>query len=165
VLNVPPAEALVMIAVSMLVIGPAEEYLFRGFMYGGLLSMTKGKHWLPLAVVSSLLFAFSHGYYLLTYQEASPVFFIQIIAFGLGMCITYYWSGGNLVALAVIHGLIDVIGFLGVATSRTVALAAQSVFVAIGLVFLFLYVAKKITLKPMPPANELAPPQMPATTP
>jgi membrane protease YdiL (CAAX protease family) len=47
VLEIPPSAAWIMIAVSFLVIGPAEEYLFRGFMYGGLLSITKGKYWFP----------------------------------------------------------------------------------------------------------------------
>ena len=46
-LEISPSAALVMVAVSFLIIGPAEEFLFRGFMFGGLLSITKGRYWMP----------------------------------------------------------------------------------------------------------------------
>ena len=48
VLNVPSNVAWLMIPVSILVVGPAEEYLFRGFIYGGLLSISKGRYWIPV---------------------------------------------------------------------------------------------------------------------
>jgi membrane protease YdiL (CAAX protease family) len=149
VLEVSPLVAWIMIAVSMLVIGPAEEYLFRGFMYGGLLSISKGRYWLPLAVVSSVLFASAHAYYALTYGVASPVFFIQLVCFGVAMAITYKWSGGNLVAPAIVHGLNDAVGFLGVATTRQVGLIAQGIFLAVGFVFAVSYVLlKKVRMDP-----------------
>ncbi len=52
VLNVSPNVAWIFIAFSLLIVGPAEEYLFRGYMYGGMLSLSKGKYWLPLAILS-----------------------------------------------------------------------------------------------------------------
>jgi membrane protease YdiL (CAAX protease family) len=156
-LNVSPTVAWILIAVSMLVIGPAEEYLFRGFMYGGLLSISKGRHWLPLAIVSSVMFASAHAYYALTYGVASPVFFIQLITFGVAMAITYQWSGGNLLAPAVVHGLNDAIGFLGVATTRQIGLAAQGIFIAVGLVFAISYVLlKKVRINPNQISNNPA---------
>ena len=117
VLNVPSNVAWLMIPVSILVVGPAEEYLFRGFIYGGLLSISKGRYWILLAVVSSVMFASVHAYYALTYGIASVLPFIDLITFGLAMSITYYWSGGNILVLALIHGLYDATDFLGVATT------------------------------------------------
>ena len=126
-------------------------------MYGGLLSISKGRHWLPLAVVSSILFASAHAYYALTYGVASPVFFIQLITFGVAMAITYQWSGGNLLAIAVVHGLNDAIGFLGVATTRQIGLAAQGIFIAVGLVFAISYVLlKKVRINPNQISNNPA---------
>jgi membrane protease YdiL (CAAX protease family) len=148
-LDVSPTVALVMMGVAMLVVGPAEEYLFRGFLFGGLLSIFKGKHWFVLGIVSSLIFSLAHGYYAITYGVVSPIFYIQLTLFGMAMCLAYYWSGGNLVALAVIHGLSDAIGFLGVATTRTVGLTAQGIFLAVGLVFGVFYVLlKKVRINP-----------------
>ncbi len=149
VLQVPPNEAWILIVVSILVVGPAEEYLFRGFMYGGLLSISKGRYWLPLAIVSSLMFASVHAYYAVTYGIASALPFIDLVTFGVAMSITYYWSGGNILAPAVIHGLYDATGFLGVATTTNIGLAARFVLIAVGLVFAIFYVVmKKIRINP-----------------
>jgi membrane protease YdiL (CAAX protease family) len=118
-------------------------------MYGGLLSVSKGRYWLPLAIVSSVMFASAHAYYGLTYGAASPVFFIQLIAFGIAMAVTYQWSGGNLIAISVVHGLNDAIGFLGVATNRQIGLVAQGIFIGVGLVFAVSYVLlKKVRINP-----------------
>jgi membrane protease YdiL (CAAX protease family) len=140
VLQVSEEFALIMVGVSLVVIGPAEEYLFRGFVYGGLLSLFKNHHWFSLAFVSSLLFAGMHLYYATVYGLASLIMFADLITFGMAMAATYYITGGNLVAPALIHGSYDAIGFLGVATSDTVS-AFLRVFMllialAVGLVFL-----------------------------
>ncbi len=171
VLNVSPAAAWVFIAFSLLVVGPAEEYLFRGFMYGGMLSLTKGKYWFPLAIVSSLTFAAAHGYYAITYGVASPVFYIELVTFGVSMAIAYQWSGGNLLALAVVHGANDAIGFLSVATNATIAgvnvsRIAQGVFIAVGLVFTVTYVLKKkILINPTSTPDQQPQNQPPSPTP
>lgn len=159
VLNVPSNVAWAMIAVSLLVVGPAEEYLFRGFMYGGLLSISKGKHWLPLAIGSSFLFASVHAYYAVTYGVASIISFISIVAFSVAMSITYYWSGGNILVPALIHGVYDATGFLGVATSTNVGLAARGVLMFIGVVFAVIYLPKKIRISQAPIVPIKAPPQ------
>jgi len=160
VLNVPPAEAWVLIVVSFLVVGPAEEFLFRGFMFGGLLSIFKGKNWLALAFVSSLMFAAVHVYYAVTYEAASVVAFILLASFGFAMCIAYYWSDGNLLVLAMIHGAYDATGFLGVATTTQIGLYARGALIAVGLVFALVYLTKKLLVRypdqplPPPPENE-----------
>jgi len=162
VLEVPPNVAWIMIAVSFLVVGPAEEYLFRGFMFGGLLNISKGKHWLPLAVASSLMFASVHAYYAVTYGVTSAVPFIALTTFSIAMSITFYWTGGNLLVPAIIHGAYDATGFLGVATTTNIGLAARGILIAIGIAFAVAYLPKKIRLVspppplPSPPTSETA---------
>ncbi len=153
VLNVPPSEAWILIAVSFLVVGPAEEFLFRGFMFGGLLSIFKGKRWILLSVVSSLMFALVHAYYAVTYGVASAVPFIELVAFGVAMCITYYWSEGNILIPALIHGAYDATGFLGVATTSTIGLAARVALIAAGLVCAVIFLPRKIRMRPTSPED------------
>jgi len=148
VLDVPPNEAWVLIAVSILVVGPVEEFLFRGFMYGGLLNISKGKYWFPLAIGSSLMFSAVHAYYAVTYGVASVVPFIDLTAFGIAMCIAYYWSGGNLLMLALIHGAYDATGFLGVATTTNIGVAARFALILIGIICALIYLPRKIRLPP-----------------
>ena len=156
VLNIPPNVAWLMIPVSILVVGPAEEYLFRGFIYGGLLSISKGKYWVQLAAVSSVMFASVHAYYATTYGIASILPFIELITFGFAMSITYYWSGGNIVMLALIHGVYDATAFLGVATASQIGQAAQLAMVFVGIGFAAVYLPQKINMRQTP--NPQVPP-------
>jgi membrane protease YdiL (CAAX protease family) len=148
VLNVSPNIAWIMIALSLLVVGPAEEYIFRGFMYGGLLNMTKGRHWLPLALASSFLFTSVHAYYAITYEAASVIPFITITTFSIAMSITYYWSGGNLLVPALIHGLYDATGFLGIATTSEIGLYARGTLIFVGVLFALIFLLRKILINP-----------------
>lgn len=134
VLHVPQYVAWLMVFASFLVVGPAEEYLFRGFMYGGLLSLFKDRHWFSIALVSSLLFAAAHLYYAVVYGIASVVLFIDITTFGMAMAITYYLSGGNLFIPAMIHGAYDATGFLGIAVSPDVGVLLRGSMIAIGVI-------------------------------
>ena len=134
VLHVPQCVAWIMVFTSFLVVGPAEEYIFRGFIYGGLLSLFKDHHWLSLALVSSLLFAASHLYYAVVYGIASAILFIDVITFGIAMAMTYYLSGGNLLIPALIHGAYDATGFLGIAVSPAVGVLLRSSMIAIGII-------------------------------
>ncbi|MGD0645201.1 MAG: type II CAAX endopeptidase family protein [Candidatus Bathyarchaeia archaeon] len=159
VLNVSSKVAWLMIPVSIFVIGPAEEYLFRGFIYGGLLSISKGRYWIPLAVLSSVMFASVHAYYAVTYGVASALPFIEIITFGLAMSITYYWSSGNILVLALIHGTFDATAFLGVATTTQIGVTAELLMIFVGIGFAAVFLLKKITIPP--PPNPPAPPKTP----
>jgi membrane protease YdiL (CAAX protease family) len=121
-----------MMWVSMIVIGPAEEYLFRGFVYGGLLSLYHKQHWLGLALLSSLFFAIAHIYYAFAYGLASLVVFCDLMAFGMAMCFTYYFSGGNLIVPALLHGLYDAGGFLTVAVSPSAGTIFRGLMIVAG---------------------------------
>jgi uncharacterized protein len=133
VLQVSPSLALLMIFVSILIVGPAEEYLFRGFIYGGMLSLSGNKHWFSLAFLSSLVFAAAHLYYALTYGIASLVLFSELVCFGMAMAATYYLSGGNLLMPALIHGVYDATGFLSV-VSLDLAVTLREFMLILGLV-------------------------------
>jgi membrane protease YdiL (CAAX protease family) len=134
VLNVPPEFAWIMVWFSLLVVGPAEEYLFRGFIYGGLLSLFKDHHWLSLALISSILFAAAHLYYAFVYGVVSLVQFTDLAAFGMAMAATYYLSRGNLLVPAMIHGSYDATGFIGVATSLDVGILLRGSMILIGVI-------------------------------
>jgi len=133
VLQISPEFAWIMVAVSFLIIGPAEEYLFRGFIYGGLLDLFKGRHWIGLGFVSSVLFAVAHLYYAFVYGVASLVQFVDLMTFGMAMAATYYLSGGNLFAVALIHGAYDATGFIGVATSLGVGTLLRGLMILVGM--------------------------------
>ena len=53
VLNVSPEAAWIMVFGSILVIGPAEEYIFRGFVYGELLKILSSSPKLPVCCVAA----------------------------------------------------------------------------------------------------------------
>jgi membrane protease YdiL (CAAX protease family) len=133
VLHVPPEFAWIMVWLSLLVVGPAEEYLFRGFVYGGLLSLFRNRHWLILAFFSALLFPAAHLYYALVYGIASLALFAELLAIGTAFAATYYLSGGNLFIPVVLHGLYDASGFLTVALSPTIGLALRFAMMGTGI--------------------------------
>lgn len=134
VLHVQPEFAWIMAFISILIIGPAEEYLFRGFIYGGLLSIFKNHHWFDLAIVSSILFAAAHLYYAYVYGIDSLVQFTDIATFGMTMAMTYYLSGGNLFMPAMIHGVYDATGFIGIATTPGIGIILRNAMVLLGIV-------------------------------
>lgn len=156
VLNIPPEFAWVMVGVSMLVVGPVEEYLFRGFIYGGLLSLFKGRHWFSLAFVSSLLFAAAHLYYAIVYGITSLIPFTDLVTFGIAMAATFYLSGGNLLIPAIIHGAYDATGFIGVATSLEVGTFLREAMILIGIVVaIALFAQGRQKQKPTPSVGVL----------
>jgi hypothetical protein len=134
VLNVSPHVAWIMVVVSILVVGPAEEYLFRGFVFGALLDIFNNTHWLALALASSVLFAAVHLYYASTYGLASLIQFTELVTFGMAMASTYYFSKGNLFVPSLIHGVFDATGFIGVAVSLEVGASLRGLMILIGLI-------------------------------
>jgi len=145
-LQVSPNVAWLMVGVSFLIVGPAEEYLFRGFVFGGMLSFFRNRHWLTIAFISSIFFAIVHLYYAEVYQVASLVQFVDLVAFGMAMAATYYVSGGNLVVPTLIHGSFDATAFIGVATSATLGDQLRELMILIGVfVAIAIFVEKKMS--------------------
>lgn len=142
VLHVPRKLAWIMIFVSIVLIGPAEEYIFRGFVYGGLLKIYHNHHWIFLAFVSSVLFAVVHLYYLVVFGVASLILFAEIIMIGMAMGFTYYLTGGNLLIPALIHGAFDATGFAA-EISEGVGLALRFSLILIGLMVALMMYRKR----------------------
>jgi membrane protease YdiL (CAAX protease family) len=143
VLQVSPEIAWFMVAFSFLVVGPSEEYIFRGFVFGGLLNVFKGRHWLFLAFVSSIFFAGVHLYYAIVYGVASSIQFADLITFGMAMAATYYASGGNLLVPAIIHGAYDATAYIGVATSSGIGAQLREAMIVLGLIAAFFVFFRK----------------------
>ncbi|MFB3925851.1 MAG: lysostaphin resistance A-like protein [Syntrophales bacterium] len=137
VLRVSPDLAWMMVAASFLVIGPAEEYIFRGFVFGGLLRIYQNHHWLFLAFVSAALFAGAHLYYFLIYGMASLIPFVEIVAIGMAMAVTYYYSGGNLLIPALLHGAFDAAGFIASDISPQIGIALRQLMILTGVFVAF----------------------------
>ena len=156
VLNIPSGLAWVMVAGSLLIVGPAEEYIFRGFVFGGLLELFKNRHWLSLAFVSSLLFGGVHLYYAITYGIASLILFTDLVTFGMAMAITYYLSGGNLFAPSLIHGAYDATAFVGVATTQGTGTLLRGLMIVIGLVAGLVLLLERVRKKSSPPPDLIA---------
>ncbi|HZD42787.1 MAG TPA: CPBP family intramembrane glutamic endopeptidase [Methanomicrobiales archaeon] len=135
VLNVSADYAWIMVGVSLVVIGPVEEYLFRGFVYGGLLSLFHRHHWFVLAFASALLFGGAHLYYALVYGPASLIAFADLVTFGMAMAVTYYVTGGNLLAPALIHGTYDASAFVGIATVPALGTLLRMLMLLVGILF------------------------------
>ena len=127
-------------------------------MFGGMLSISKSRNWFWLAIASSIMFALVHGYYAVTYGVVSIVQFIELAVFGIAMCITYYWTDGNLLIPALIHGVHDATGFLAVATTTFIGSVARYAFVGVGLVFAVIYLPKKIRITSEPSPEKVPPP-------
>ncbi len=134
VLHVRPDMAWLMVAASFLLIGPAEEYIFRGFVFGGLLKLYQNRHWILLASISSVLFAAAHLYYLLIYGAASLVPFAEIVTIGMAMAATFYFSGGNLLIPAMLHGAFDAAGFIATDISPETGIVMRQLMIIAGLI-------------------------------
>jgi membrane protease YdiL (CAAX protease family) len=134
VLEVPRGFAWVMVVLSLVVVGPAEEYVFRGFMFGALLEIFRDRHWLIIALISSTLFSLVHLYYAIVYGLASLIQFTDLITFGMGMAATYHLSGGNLLVPSLIHGVYDATAFVGVATSVDVGARLREYMILMGII-------------------------------
>ncbi len=152
VLNIPPELALIMVWLSILIVGPAEEYLFRGFVFGGLLSLFKNRHWLTVAFLASILFAAVHLYYAFTYGIASIILFTDLVTFGMAMSATYYLSGGNLFIPAIIHGTYDATAFVGVAVSMDLGTRLRELMILIGIAAALILFLQRGREKPSAPA-------------
>lgn len=134
----------VMIILSFAVIGPSEEYIFRGFVFGGALRAFPKRHWFLLAILSSAVFSIAHFYYFLTFGAASGIIIPDIFAVGLALAAAYYYSGGNLLVPVFFHGLFDALGFLSSATGTNLGDNLRFFLVGIGIITALFLLAKSL---------------------
>ncbi len=107
--------AIILLVLTMiLIIGPSEEILFRGFMQKGLVRNI-GIKW--GIILTAFTFAMVHIFTIFSYLVVSPLLFliyflllfIPYFAISIMLCLLFHWRNENLIAVMVAHGLYDAI--------------------------------------------------------
>ncbi|MEM3385139.1 MAG: type II CAAX endopeptidase family protein [Candidatus Micrarchaeia archaeon] len=144
-LNISPEFAWYMIFFSFIIVGPFEEFLFRGFMFGTLKEVLGKIHWTYSALISSFIFTIIHFYYYMIFGNIALIQFAQLMMFSIGMCGAYYKSGGNLIIPALIHGAFDASSFLMIAIPNfLIGLNLKILLILVGIfVGVFYIIGKK----------------------
>ena len=97
----------VMAALSFLLVGVAEEIVFRGFLFNG---MKKTGSLTVAIIVSAVTFGMGHIVNLLTGHATMETLVQMIFAVAWGFLFTFaYLKGGSLLPCIAIHSLIDVL--------------------------------------------------------
>ncbi|MEJ2294002.1 MAG: CPBP family glutamic-type intramembrane protease [Candidatus Lokiarchaeota archaeon] len=114
--NADPLSLIFLIVTMILVIGTSEELLFRGFLQKGL-TRTIGNRWGIL--VTALIFSAIHliGIFLLILTPLAffisfLLSFLPYLAISLLLGLLFYWRKENLIAVAITHGVYDVLTIL-----------------------------------------------------
>lgn len=92
-----PAQLLILITFSMVLVGPVEELFFRGYVQKGLEdSLGRVKGW----ILASILFGLMHGFNIV--RAIAPT----LVA---GLFLGFIWQrlGRNTTAVAIMHGIYD----------------------------------------------------------
>jgi membrane protease YdiL (CAAX protease family) len=139
------------------VIGAFEETIFRGWIYGFWRGRTK--RWIAPAVGSSALFAGVHLYYGTTYGPAAPLIFPGLFLLGFAFAATYEASGGNLLVIALMHGVYDASAFLTLVDTN-LGLLVRYLPVLVGVVLILARLLAREAATGLPPISGV-PPAMP----
>jgi membrane protease YdiL (CAAX protease family) len=130
-------------------IGAVEEAIFRGWIFG--FWAARAGSWAVPAVWTSILFAGVHLYYGTTYGVVAPLLFPTLFLTGLAFAATFRSSGGNLVVVALLHGVYDASAFLTL-VNQDAGLALRYLTILLGaLVALVLWVRRS----PEPPLRRI----------
>jgi membrane protease YdiL (CAAX protease family) len=132
------------------VAGAFEEAIFRGWIFGFWRGRARG--WWGPAIGSSALFAGVHLYYGITYGPASPLVYPTLFLLGFAFAQTYRLSGGNLVVVALLHGVNDATVYL------TLIIGVVGTELHYAVVFLGVLVAIVLYLRAGPSEGRTTPP-------
>jgi membrane protease YdiL (CAAX protease family) len=116
------------------VIGAVEETIFRGWVYG--FWTARGGSWVVPATWTSVLFAGVHVYYGTTYGIVAPLILPTLFFTGFAFAATFRASGGNLVVIALLHGVFDASAFLTL-VNPDAGLALRYVVILVGALVAF----------------------------
>ncbi|MEM0271828.1 MAG: CPBP family intramembrane glutamic endopeptidase [Thermoprotei archaeon] len=134
------SQTLALVALSLLIVGPAEETIFRGMVYGSMLDSSGWTNWRRLNVIQALAFGFAHLYYLYILGPLGLVALVEIIGMGYGLGWAYYKCGGGLSGPIIVHGFWDASSFL-LLYPTTILLGA---YLKLGFFILVIYSIVKI---------------------
>jgi membrane protease YdiL (CAAX protease family) len=140
------------------VVGAFEETIFRGWIFG--YWRDRPGNWITPAAWTSVVFAGVHLYYGTTYGPAYPLIVPTLFLFGFAMAATYRFSGGNLVAPALLHGANDATSFLTL-VSLELGVLLHYLILFVGLIVAAIHYTEG---SGRPPALAVAPP-WPAVSP
>lgn len=134
----------VMAVLSFLLVGVAEEIIFRGFLFNG---MKKTGRLAVAIVVSAITFGMGHMVNLLTGHATAETLVQMIFAVAWGFLFTFaYLKGGSLLPCIAIHGLID--AFSVFARDNAAADWAYIIATVVIAVIYCLYLKKQPTPEP-----------------
>ena len=134
----------VMAVLSFLLVGVAEEIIFRGFLFNG---MRKTGRLTVAIVVSAITFGMGHIVNLLTGHATAETLVQMIFAVAWGFLFTFaYLKGGSLLPCIAIHGLID--AFSVFARDNAAADWAYIIATVVIAVIYCLYLRKQPTPEP-----------------
>jgi membrane protease YdiL (CAAX protease family) len=117
-------------------IGAIEETIFRGWIFG--FWTGRGGWWVVPATWTSLLFAGVHLYYGTTYGIVAPLIFPTLFFLGFAFAATFRASGGNLVVVALLHGVFDASAFLTL-VNYDAGVGLRYLIVLVGVVLFLLF--------------------------
>ena len=134
----------VMAVLSFLLVGVAEEIIFRGFLFNG---MRKTGRLTVAIIVSAITFGMGHMVNLLTGHATAETLVQMIFAVAWGFLFTFaYLKGGSLLPCIAIHGLID--AFSVFARDNAAADWAYIIATVVIAVIYCLYLKKQPTPEP-----------------
>lgn len=135
-----PVPGLFYAAVSMALVGFAEELIFRGFLFKAMLKDGNVK---AAVIVSSVTFGMGHIINLFTGHELIPTLIQVVFAVAMGFVFTLvFYKSGSLLPGILAHSFIDVTSvFAADEGSQLVNLILHIVFIAVSAVY-SLYLAK-----------------------
>ena len=134
----------VMAVLSFLLVGVAEEIIFRSFLFNG---MRKTGRLTVAIVVSAITFGMGHIVNLLTGHATAETLVQMIFAVAWGFLFTFaYLKGGSLLPCIAIHGLID--AFSVFARDNAAADWAYIIATVVIAVIYCLYLKKQPTPEP-----------------
>jgi len=136
-------QMILLVAVMLFAVAPAEESLFRGFSQQGLESrLGEKKAWL----ISSIIFAFAHVFELLFFAATIPSFlpnFLPYLYLSMILC-GIYWKTKNFNRMIYIHGMYDsllVISAPFITGTYLVPVDSSNLFVWVSMLFFMAFTA------------------------
>jgi len=134
--------------VDTLVVGLAEEGVFRGYIQRHL---THSYGFIPALLFSSILFKIYHvNFFKVTFSDLPSLFFI-VPSFGVFAAYFYYRAGENLLGPVMLHMFYDLFGTIVPLEAETIHVSAELLF----LLRIFQWSILMLTLKILADRNHL----------
>ena len=137
-----PMPGVIYAAVSMALVGFAEEMIFRGFLFK---AMLKDGNVRAAIIVASVAFGLGHIVNLFTGQDLTETLYQVVFAAAVGFIFTFaFYKGGSLLPCILAHSLVDVTSvFAADEGSQSLDLILHALVVVIAAAYCF-YLAKRV---------------------